>query len=63
MVAAQDENRDYSAFQAGDMADMVRRDRNHPVGPSPSLAASPSPAPSLLTPRLLPLTNPRPANL
>ena len=35
MVAVQDENRDYSAFQAGDMADMVRRDRNHPVGPSP----------------------------
>ena len=25
-----DENRDYGAYQSGDMADMVRRDRNHP---------------------------------
>jgi hypothetical protein len=29
-VVVWDENRDYGAYQAGDMGDMVRRDRNHP---------------------------------
>ena len=30
-VLSWDENRDYGRYQAGDMADMVKRDRNHPA--------------------------------